>query len=729
MQSAAMQGKSTACIIQILKTLQLMCMALLNSSTESKTMDQPLPIHPLPEEIQKMSRDETVCTYCGVSYLILHEFKLMEEKVKAIEEEMRFYQGSVDREKKLQTEFKSLSKKYEQCKTNNKFKSESIQNITLQLKNKQDELESVNEDQKCCQEQLKVACSQSQTFREKITQYQLTLRKSLLLLHFSKTELAAVRKEISSALKIWTTLKGELFLKMEAITETWLREITKLSEALAVSQKKNVGLEEQVKDLQLVSDSFVLKTQQLQISLQMENELQIRCQELQKQIVDLQSQIENVGLNFQKAAAEMEYYKEMYMMKSKETDDYRLELGRLESEKENSESRLTKQLREKDNLLLEYQQKCNHLLEEVAEKERTEINIKRSTSQLENELDMLKTILRQTEDEVVKLKQEREMMLISHQNKIEQLQEGFRQKMLNDDSWRQKMENELRKERTQYSTDLKEKVLKLKEEAKMELDIEREKHEELLRKYQDELKELQMKIPILINNASNDLQTEVETLEKKLQETQSKLVQKDQAKAKEIQSLKLLISELELQQKKQQDSSSLATEETRKETQQKSEELKELKEELKLLMQHFNQAQEEKSFLQETVRRECEERYELTKALSQAREQLLELRQLSGNGPFSQTSSCRVSLSSSSSSVSNKGQKVFTTPPSSKGTKFTGLYSISRSASTPATFHHRSSDSTSLPLLPSPPLPREKESVTINRQKIIGILRRKSSQL
>nr|XP_033814076.1 leucine-, glutamate- and lysine-rich protein 1 isoform X2 [Geotrypetes seraphini] len=655
-----------------------MCMAMLNSPTEPKIMDQRLPIYPLPEEIQKMSRDETVCAYCGVSYLILHEFKLMEEKVKAMEGEMQFYQGSVEREKKLQAEFQSLSKEFEKSKTENELKTQ----------------------------------------REKITQQLLSLKKGLLSLHFTKTELAVVRKEISSALEDWTTLKGELFLKTEAINDTALRDITKLSETLAVSQMKNGDLEKQVKDLLVVSDSYALQTQQFQTSLQMENELQNRCQELQKQTVDLQNEIENAALKDQKTTAETECYKKNYIMKSKEADNYRLELGKLKSEKENAESRLTKELQEKNSLLLECQLKCSRLEEEVAEKGRAEKNTKRSTNRLENELDVLKSILRQTENEVVTLKQERELMLISHQNTVEQLQESFRQKMLNDDSWREKMENELTKERIQYTTDLKERISKLKDEAKMELDIERQKHDELIKKYQVELKELQLKIPILVTNASNDLRTEVEILEKKLQETQSKLKEKNNEK--EIQNLKMLISELEVQQKKEQDNSNSAIEKMRKETQRKSEELKELREELKLLRQHLDEAQEEKSFLQETVRRECEERYELTDALSQARAQLLELKRLGGNLPYSQSSSSRVNINSSCSSVSNKGQKFYTNPSSSK---------MSRSVSTPATFQTRSTGSKGLPFLPFPPHPKEKEPFGVGNRQITAILRRKSNQL
>jgi len=57
--------------------------------------------HPLPDEILKMSRNETVCQYCGISYLIHNEIKLLEDRLKVAELELEKYHGMEKREVEL----------------------------------------------------------------------------------------------------------------------------------------------------------------------------------------------------------------------------------------------------------------------------------------------------------------------------------------------------------------------------------------------------------------------------------------------------------------------------------------------------------------------------------------------------------------------------------------------------------------------------------------------------
>lgn len=56
------------------------------------------------------------------------------------------------------------------------------------------------------------------------------------------------------------------------------------------------------------------------------------------------------------------------------------------------------------------------------------------------------------------------------------------------------IEAELAKERARHLVEFEEQALLFKEEAKLELDIEKEKHQELIRKYKKEQEELQMKV-------------------------------------------------------------------------------------------------------------------------------------------------------------------------------------------------------------------------------------------
>ncbi|XP_041898169.1 leucine-, glutamate- and lysine-rich protein 1 isoform X7 [Corvus kubaryi] len=558
-------------------------------------MERRGPVHALPEEIRKihckmgakgknqnhqMPREQTVCKYCGVSYLTLHEFKVMEDKVKAMEKEIKVYKGSLEREQRLQVELQALHHDLERCRAESESKTERIKTLTVELKTKQEEMKTVKADLQYFQEEKEAAYKQSQVLRNTLEHHCSTLNKAVSLFPFIRSELDGVKEVISTNLENFAAMKEEISLQIKAMSKEALTEIPKLNQRLAKSQRENECLQEKVKHLTGVADTVELKTQQLQTSLQQVNELQSRCRELQKETLDLTNQVETAGLQLQKVTAEMDHYKKLLLVKSTELDVCQNELKKIKYENGIAEARLTKELKEKEESLLICQQVCKHLQEEVAEKERKEEDLKRRTGRSESELETLKALLSQTEQELLMLKQERELLLVSQQSRTEQLQEALRQKVRSEDSWRDK-------------------------------------------------------IPGLISSATKSLRMETEILEKKLQDAQMKLAEKDGDKEKEIQSLKRLISELEFQLTMEKSNNESFLDKLRKEIKHKSDELEKLTQERTQLIHSLNQVQEENALLQDTVRRECEERFELTAALGRAREQVLELRRLSGTLPAS----------------------------------------------------------------------------------------------
>ncbi|XP_069329151.1 protein LEKR1 [Eulemur rufifrons] len=692
-------------------------------------MDRHIPMHALPEEIQKMSPEEKVCKYCGVSYLILHEFKAMEEKVKAMEKEMKFYQGSIEREKILQEKLQFLSQDFEQYKTDNESKTERIQDANMQLINQQNEFQRVQKELSHLQHELKIKHRQSQIFSQRLLEYKYFWNKTLSLLTFTKGELMSIKNEVYDNFQSWTSLKGEVFLQIKSLSETALTEIDILNKSLTVSQKNKLCLEEEMKNLKLLSDAAILKSQQIQTFKQQEVNLQTRCYDLQKEVLDLQCQVEALGLKLQKAVTKMDNYEEMLMNKSKEADDYQRELRKLKFESIISESRHTRLLKEKEDSLMTCQQIYKTLQEELTKKERQEEDIKRKINVTENELKITKTLLNQTKEEILTLKNERELMLISHQKSIEQLQETLRQKLMNDDNWKEKIEAELAQERARHLVEFEEQALLFKKEAKLELDIEKEKHEEIIQKYKKEQEELQRKISELITGATRDLRLEVTTLEEKLHESHIRYTEESELKEKEIGNLKNLVAEFESRLKKEIDSNDSVSEDLRKEMKQKSDELERVMLAQTQLIQQLNQSQEENTFLQETVRRECEERFELTEALSQAREQLLELRKLSGSLPLSPCSLSKGSLTSPATAVGNHRVRSLARLNSEKGIKIPSLHGVSKPTTAPASDKPKRVSSSGLPVLPQPRAPRGgASSANETRQRVTAVLQRRLSQ-
>ncbi|KAK9401248.1 leucine- glutamate- and lysine-rich protein 1 [Crotalus adamanteus] len=598
-------------------------------------MDRHIPVYPLPEEIRKMSRDETICKYCGVSYLVLHEFKLLDEKVKAMEKKMKFYEGSVEREKILQEKLQCLSQDFEQCTAASESKTERIKELVTELENKETAIENLNKQSRSFHKEKEDIWRQSQLVQKTLQQHKFILKKAFNLIPFIREELNKFKEEVLGFLKEWISLKGEIFLQLKTINKIGLAEVSSLNQTLGECQRKNLVLQEEVEHLRVKSNAAALEAKQLQASLLRENELQNKCKELQKKTQEITDEIQATELKFQKAADEITYFKELVIKKSKECEDHQREFQKLSSEIGIAKSRFTHIVTEKEQSLLACQQMYQCLQEETIAKEKREDNLKKRTKILESELEIINKLLKQQEEEIVILKQERESVLVSHKKITEQLQETLRQKVLNEKNWQEKVETDRVKEHTSH----KEEIARLKEEARIELDIEKQKHQELIAKYQkDQYELLHTKIPLLIRNATNKLKVERETLEKKLHEAERRVNEKDREGEKEWQSLKRQITELEFQLKEEQSIHNSVAEEMKEEIKKKTCELEKLTEEQKQLIQTMNQVQEENALLQDTVRRECEERYELTEALVQAKKQVMELKKLGGNFPLTQCS-------------------------------------------------------------------------------------------
>ncbi|XP_059507065.1 protein LEKR1 isoform X3 [Stegostoma tigrinum] len=628
------------------------------------SMERHVPVHPLPEEIQQMRQDETVCRYCGVSYLIHREFKLMEEKLKAMEAEMEFYRESVEREEKLQRELCSMKQHMEQLKSDHQQKKESLNFLSLELATKQEELEGMCLKMEDNWRQLVAVQNKSKLYRERTKQQAHIIDQASTFLQGIKIELALFREDVQSNLVIWEPFSKTLMHYLQATGDGVQMEMFGLRESLKKSTQEVEFLQQQVKDLQLSSDTITLQIDQIHVLEQKEAELEIKCCESEKQALDLKNQLMIQQLNFQKIAEEMEHCKELLLNKSKEVEDLLSRLTVLECAHDERESRYCKEIKEKEKQWLQCEQKCKSLEEQLEIKVCQESEIQNRSSVSQNEILTLKTALSQAEEKLEALKQEREQMVISHQNRIKQLQERLQQMLGDEDNWRAKVSD-------------------------------------------------------LISDVTKALQLELSKLKKKLQETQCQLLESARSKDGKIYNLEKVILQLETQLKQEQSKVESVTEELRTEKQQKSIELRETHQELQRLTGELDQAKEENTFLEETVRRECEERYELTEALSQAREQLMELKSLSREHPHSQRSISQRSLSSSSSSAGS--YKIQRSLSSTSRTKLSGLHGLLVNANA-----SNNAGTTALPIIPVPqPSKGRASSVSEIKQRIAAAVRRK----
>ncbi|XP_067246714.1 trichohyalin isoform X4 [Chanodichthys erythropterus] len=563
------------------------------------------PSYPLPLEIQQMDHSEKACRYCGVSYLILHEFQRLQERLWEVERELEQERGSAERERTLREELQEAYAHLEKLKASVLQKEETTRALDLQLCVVMREMESARAEKNTVLTELENERSCRLHLRLRFVQQQWRLREALALLQSSRGEMTTVKSQLTHFLETWDNSKAPI--QQSCISAD--AERARLKQEVDGLQAELKSLQVEVPKLRSYLDAAREQMLQLENQVQSQKLLQNQNQEAQSLIQGLRDEVNTLKIGLQNNMHQKEHVKKLLEIKSVEKED----LQALWSEQTAAIERLSQDLREKEESRLSCQQRCESMQEQLLAWQQKEEEVTQRLERAEGEMKDLR-VARST------LQQEREELRRIHVGELERLEESFRRRLNAAEEHSSKMEVLLQQKQAEQDKQLKQQEMELRREAEIELDIQRQKNQELQNKYQSENQQLQNKIPALIHSATQELQEELAELQK--------LVNKQE---EEMQHIRKSASQRQQQLLQEQRTGEAQLQTALQELRQKTQELNQAQNHIHKLREERAALEEEvlwvwsnmrKSFLEETVRRECEEREELTAALTLAKEQL-----------------------------------------------------------------------------------------------------------
>ncbi|XP_038077734.1 leucine-, glutamate- and lysine-rich protein 1-like [Patiria miniata] len=591
---------------------------------EDEKVIERLPLeHPLPEEIQKMEKDETVCQFCGVSYLIHREVKALEDQLEKVREELARYEGSEEREQKLKDELEKTRKEKDAAIFTTQERDKSIQGLMEEVDHKNTELKELAESKKTLQSRLEEEEETSEKLRKQQEFWKTRLPSVNSAVQQQRSELQNIHTFIHQMGKIVTESSNKLrhtvqtVCSQEANVIVRLKdEVSRLEEERTSWQNGQGGMERNLRNARAEVERLT------QVEGQLKQKEQ-KCLQLTSQIERLETELNEATTKQRTLSTEAAELRGLLKSKTQEVEDQQTQQRRKEQISEQLSSKLQHELKQKSSELQSALADYRRLEQRVRDKERAEEEIQRQATLSMGETDQIRQALMRSQEECNALKTERELMISSHQNRIEQLRESFKQKLIDAERWPSKMDDTLQKERTRHAQEMQEMEAKMKEAFRIELDIEKQRHQELTDKYKVEFQEKENKFKAELRSLSSRHKSELSQLEKQVSSLKTQASTGEESLRREVQGLKAVIGDLENRLGKAGSESDELVASLKAELREAEQDLMSSRDESRVIEDTLAQSKEEILFLQETVRRECEERFELTESLSEAREQLL----------------------------------------------------------------------------------------------------------
>nr|XP_020456028.1 leucine-, glutamate- and lysine-rich protein 1 isoform X2 [Monopterus albus] len=598
------------------------------------------PVYPLPEEIKKsgdagcvregpvvlaslapwlggkvktMEHSETVCRYCGVSYLIFHEFHQLHSQLALQEAELQELRETVQREKaqrealelgRLEWERGLRMDLQRQAEAKEKNIRDELEEKTRALRDEfekterkrkevEEKYEKISEDKERELRSMEVESlkKQREELERRAKEREKVLTGALQMANKNLDEQRKYLQQLEERLAVATSTQEE--------TERLLGKETQQGEIL-----RGVCMQQQ-QTLRLTLSTLRSTGSDLFIVQGFLSQLTGAWQAFRSQILLHSTQVFTVLIeevkhsreDFQKMRKEKEHLSQQLMEQRRQSEEQLSQLQSSEKEHKNTILRLKGELVETREEWLSCQRKCDTIQEQLLLWQQREEQMNRKCCTAEEEVYRLGIALGKVQQETREQRREREMLIESHGRALSKVEEDSRQQMAS------KLAAALEEQRTQNALHLREQMVECRREVELELMIDREKNQLLLLQYQ---------------RGSTRLQQKLEEREQELKGLQEELQQERRNREEERRRRK----EEMLQE------------------QQEALQLSQAKAELQLMTERNAELQEEVALLQETVRRECEEREELTAALCKAQDELIGPRSMASHQGSSQSPPC-----------------------------------------------------------------------------------------
>ncbi|CAF2941831.1 unnamed protein product [Rotaria sp. Silwood2] len=631
---------------------------------EQERFERYTPQFPLPVDITSMSRQDTVCQFCGVSYLIHNEIKALEIKCQKLEADLAYYAGISSREAALEQLLQTERTRIADLESTISINTHKLNEMIRKHQLAQDQLEQ----SKTAHRETKMVFSQcSSKLRATYSQIQNMRKEHSLLKDLYLKEIQNWKTYFST---VETTLHKEIQITMDKYTKrmnNYRTEIEKNQQQANETNKSVRDFQIKYQQLQLESKESHTKTQNdldiarkeiqihqnelsrlhqqvlqiEQIRLQLQNELEQvkqRCRQLEQQIIDKDESKRNVDLLIDQYRQQLTNQTELRIKTDSELENVRSKLVKLTNDYEelntankefetnefNTRRKMDEVNRSRQAILDRTRDEYEKLLRKYNDLDEVYHELVNIREKDTSESDTIRRELERLHNENIELTKQRETLNITHDIQIKKLHDTYATKLHEAEQWPDRLQTELNHHREQNRIQMMELERQLKENFAIELDIEKQKTSGLLRKYEQDSDHSTQKLRYEL------ISTEKVSIEQRQHyEQQIEQLQRDKNDLKkELDTLRDVLKELHEQSSNQHaiNNDRINNLQLKEDLLAKETNLFQAQSTINELKKELEQAREEMITLQETVHKECTEREQLKDALIEARQQLLAMK-------------------------------------------------------------------------------------------------------